>query len=253
VINETAARRFGFTSPAAAVGQPLPLADGPQQLAGLTHATVAAEAANRIVAVVPDFSFDGATQKIRPTFYIGAPDGYQLINVRLTGRDIPETLAAIDRISVATGSEKPLERFFLNEYIENLYLVVLREAQAFGVFAAVALVLACLGLLGLSAATADSRTREIGVRKAMGAGTSDILRMLLWQFSTPILWASLLAWPLSAVLLNRWLDGFADHVELRPWPFLAASALALVIALLTVGTHAVLIARAKPVTALRYE
>jgi putative ABC transport system permease protein len=253
VINETAARRFGFTSPAAAVGQQLPLADGPQQLAELTHASVAAEAANRIVAVVPDFSFDRATQKIRPTFYIGAPDRYQLINVRLTGREIPETLAAIDRISLTTGSEKPLERFFLNEYIQNLYLIILREAEAFGAFAGVALVLACLGLLGLSAATADTRTREIGIRKAMGADTADILRMLLWQFSTPILWASLLAWPLSAVLLNHWLDGFADHIELRPWPFLAASVLALVIALLTVGTHAVLIARAKPVTALRYE
>ena len=74
-----------------------------------------------------------------------------------------------------------------------------------------------------------------------------------WQFSTPILWASLLAWPLSAVILNHWLDGFADHMELRPWPCLAASLLALVIALLTVGTHAVLIARAKPVATLRYE
>ncbi len=87
----------------------------------------------------------------------------------------------------------------------------------------------------------------------MGAGTADILRLLLWQFSAPILWASLLAWPLTAALLDHWLDGFADHVELRPWPFLTASALALVIALLTVGTYAVLIARAKPVNALRYE
>jgi putative ABC transport system permease protein len=253
VINETAVRRFGFASPAAAIGQPLPLTDGPQLLAGLTHESVEAEAANRIVAVVPDFSFDVAAQKIRPTFYFGAPESYQLINLRLTGRDIPETLTAIDRISAATGAAKPLERFFLNEYIQNLYLSVMREAQAFGVFAAVALVLACLGLLGLAAATAESRTREIGIRKAMGAGTGDILRMLLWQFSTPILWASLLAWPVSALLLTHWLDGFAYHVDLSFWPFLGASAVALIIALLTVGAHAVSVARAKPVVALRYE
>jgi putative ABC transport system permease protein len=254
VINEAAARRLGFTSPAAAIGQPLPLADGAEQLADMMHVSVAAAAANQIVAVVPDFSFDVAVQKIRPTFYMmGAPDWYQVINVKLTGRDIPETLEAIDRISIATGSEKPLERFFLNEYIQNLYLVVLREAQAFGVFAAVAILLACVGLLGLAAATAENRTKEIGIRKAMGAGTTDILRMLLWQFSTPILWANLLAWPLTALLLNRWLESFAYHVDIGISTFLAAGALALTIALATVAGHALLVARAKPVEALRYE
>jgi putative ABC transport system permease protein len=253
VINETAARRLGFTSPAAAIGQPLPLSDVAQQLAEMTGGSVTAQTVSQIVAVVPDFSFDVASQNIRPTVYFGAPDQYRLINLRLTGRDIPETLAAIDRISVATGAEKPLERFFLNEYIQNLYLAVLREAQAFGVFAAVALVLACLGLLGLAAATAESRTREIGIRKAMGAGTADILRMLLWQFSTPILWASLLGWPVSALLLSHWLDGFAYHVGMSPWPFLGASALALAIDMLTVIALAGSMARAKPVVALRHE
>jgi putative ABC transport system permease protein len=252
VINEAAVRRFGFTSPATAIGQPLPLADGPEQLADMTHASPEAAAANQIVAVVPDFSFDVAA-KIRPTFYVGAPHRYQLISVKLTGRDIPETLEAIDRISVATGTEKPLERFFLNEYIQNLYQLVLREAKVFGVFAAIAALLACLGLLGLSAAAAESRTKEIGIRKAMGAGTADILRMLLWQFSTPIIWATLLACPVSAVLLGRWLEGFADHVELSLLTFVAAGALALFIALATVLGHALIVARAKPVEALRYE
>jgi putative ABC transport system permease protein len=257
VINETAARRLGFRSPADAIGLPLPLAEGLKQLADTVQASANASGATwdpTIVAVVPDFTFDGASQKIRPTVFPGAPlERYQLVNVRLTGRQIPETLAAIDRIGVVTGAERPPDRFFLNEYIEGLYLAVLREAQAFGIFAVVALVLACLGLLGLSAETAGRRTREIGIRKAMGAGTSDILRMLLWQFSTPILWASLLAWPLTGFLLGHWLDGFADHIELRPWPFLASSALALIIALLTVGAHAAQIARCKPVAALRYE
>jgi len=180
---------------------------------------------------------------------------YRLISVKLTARDIPETLEAIDRISAdsATGAESAPERFFLNQYIQNLYLVVLREAQALGAFAAVAIVLACLGLVGLSAATAESRTREIGIRKAMGAGSSDILRMLLWQFSKPILWANLVAWPVSALLLNRWLEGFADHIDLSPLTFVAAGALALIIAVATVASHATLVARARPVEALRYE
>ena len=178
VINETAARRFGFAAPAAAIGEPLPLTDAPRDFMAVAH---------RIVAVVPDFSFDMAAEKVRATLYAADPAQYNLINVRLTGRDIPETLDTIDRLGVATSpAAKPLVRFFVNEYIQGLYLRVMREAQIFGVFAAVALVLAALGLLGLSAATAASRTREIGIRKAMGASTTDILRMLLWEFSAPM-------------------------------------------------------------------
>lgn len=246
VINETAARLFGFKTPAAAIGQPLPLADAPKDFAG---------AWKEIIAVVPDFAFDAGLHQIRPALYDGARSQYRLISVKLTGRDIPETLEAIDRISVgsATDAEGSPERFFLNQYIQNLYLVVLREAQALGVFAAVAVVLACLGLIGLSAATAESRTREIGIRKAMGAGSSDILRMLLWQFSKPILWANLLAWPVSAFLLNRWLEGFANHIDLGLLTFVFAGGLALIIAMVTVAGHATLIARARPVEALRYE
>ena len=244
VINETAVRRLGFTSPSAAIGQLLPF----------TNVSKGEFADREIVAVVPDFAFDVGLQRIRPTLYLAAPEGqYRLINVKLAGDEIPKTLAAIDRIGASTGAEAPLDRIFLSQYIQNLYVSVLKEAQALAVFAAVAVVLACLGLLGLAAAAAERRTREIGIRKALGAGSMDILRMLLWQFSTPILWANLLAWPVSALLLRRWLEGFPDHINLGLLTFVAAGALALVIALTTVAGHALLIARAKPVEALRYE
>ena len=113
--------------------------------------------------------------------------------------------------------------------------------------------IAALGLFGLSAHSAEQRTKEIGIRKAMGASRTDVLRMLLWQFAKPVLWANLIAWPAAGYLMHRWLQGFAHHVDLDPLIFVAASAVALVIALATVAGHALLVARAKPVAALRYE
>jgi putative ABC transport system permease protein len=127
------------------------------------------------------------------------------------------------------------------------------HATLFGIFAAVAIILACLGLLGLAASIAERRTREIGIRKALGADTGNIIQLLLRQFAMPVLWANLIAWPVSAYAMHRWLQGFAYHVELAVWLFPAAAGLTLLIALLTVGTHSILIARAKPVEALRYE
>ncbi|MEO8314343.1 MAG: FtsX-like permease family protein [Pseudomonadota bacterium] len=130
---------------------------------------------------------------------------------------------------------------------------MLRQTQGFGFFAVLAGLLACLGMLGLSALMAERRTREIGIRKALGAQTVDIARMLLWQFSLPVLWAILIAWPLAGWLMSRWLAGFAYHISMPPWLFGGAALLALCIALLTVSAHVLRIARSRPVHALRHE
>ncbi len=250
IINEAAVRRLGFASPAAAVGQPMPFAD--------PHLEAP------IVAVIPDFSIDTVHERIRPGMFAIAParsepivgqthDDYTLFSVKLRGRDIPETLAAIDRLWRRTGHNEPPDRFFLDSYIQNLYVAVLRQAQSFAACAAVAVLLACLGLAGLSTALANQRTKEIGIRKAMGAQTRDILRLLLWQFAKPVLLASLLAWAIAAVLMSRWLQTFAYHVTLDPVLFVAAAAGALLLALATVGAHCYSVARANPILALRYQ
>jgi len=244
VINETAAHRFGFSSTDRAIGQYLPIIDS-ADMAGMP-----------IVAVAPDFSIDAVNESVRPTVYTPFERDarwHQLINLKLTGRDIPRTLIAIDRLLTATNSADPIERQFLNDYIQNLYLSVQRQEQALAISAAVAVVIACLGLVGLSASLAERRTKEIGIRKAMGANTADILRMLLWQFTRPVLAAMAVAWVVAGLIMNRWLHGFAYHVELDVWLMLAAAAVGLLIALSTVGVHCYLIARARPVAALRYE
>jgi putative ABC transport system permease protein len=249
VINETAARRLGFSSAAAAIGQFLPVT------AGAPIPTVP------IAAVTPDFAIDAVDQAVRPAMYLPFEQnsraanmpGNTLVNVKLTGRDIPQTLVAIDRLLAAANPADPIDHLFLNDYIRNLYLSVQRQEQALAVSAAVALLIACLGLAGLAASLAQRRTKEIGIRKAMGAHTGDILRLLLWQFTRPVLWSIVIAWVVAGAAMRHWLQGFAYHVDLDPWLLLAAAGSGLAIALSTVAAHCYLVARARPVAALRYE
>jgi putative ABC transport system permease protein len=255
VLNEAAARKFGLQPAAQAVGKSvsLPSLGKPDAIASIVDSPV--------LAVVPDFSLNTVAATIPPTVYIQPGrqggldlDKLDLINARLSGREIPETLSAIDSLwRHTTGSPDPLKRFFLNEHIELLYQSVLRQSQAFGICGLIAMALSCIGLFALTAATAERRTKEIGIRKALGAVTTDIVMLLLWQFSKPVVWASLVAWPAAGYIMSRWLAGFAYHIDLPLWIFPAAAFAALAIALATVSTQSVLVARARPVEALRYE
>jgi putative ABC transport system permease protein len=243
VLNETAARQLGYARPADAIGFQLPgfIPGGSKTLP--------------VVGVVADFSLGSVEHPIdAQVFQVGPRDPrLQLISVRLTGRQIPETLDAIDRLWMASGAHDPIQRYFLEEHMQTRYLAMLRAAQLFGIFSAIAVLLACLGLFGLAASIAEQRTREIGIRKALGADTGNIFRLLLRQFAKPVLWANLIAWPVTAYAMQRWLQGFAYHIDLPLWLFPTAAALALLIALLTVTTHSILVARAQPVAALRYQ
>lgn len=251
VLNESAVRALGFRSPQEAIGEILTV---PHTLMGVSNFETQMEQ-KEIVAVVPDFSFGSVESAILPTGYYlpeGAGDG-GVMHLKLAGRNIPETLAAVDAVWLKHGENRPVIRMFADEHVQNLYASLLRQAKGFAAFCAVAMLLACLGLVGLAASIAQRRTREIGVRKALGADQGDIVRLLLWQFGKPVLWANLIAWPVAGYLMNRWLEGFAYHAPLQPLLFVGAAAVTLAIALLTVSAHSILVARAKPVTALRYE
>ena len=115
------------------------------------------------------------------------------------------------------------------------------------------MIIGCLGLFGLAAFTAERRTKEIGIRKVLGARTRDIVQLLVWQFSRPVIIANIIAWPIAWWLMRDWLNGFDERITLGPVPFLLAAALALGIAIATVVGHAVRVARANPIHALRYE
>lgn len=123
----------------------------------------------------------------------------------------------------------------------------------FVTFVVIAISIACLGLFGLVAHAAERRTKEIGVRKTFGAKTPDVMGLLLWQFSLPVLLSNVIAWPVAWYYLHGWLQGFATRVSLSPLYFLAAGLIALVIAWVTIAAHAFHMARANPVESLRYE
>jgi len=245
IINEEAVKALGYASPAEAIGKPLPTGDNTGDM---------------IIGVVRDFSLYPPMEKTRPTAYQTATDAggtlrgidAAALHLRLKGGDIAPTLAAIDAVW-KRHSPDPISRIFLDDFARQQQIAEVRQGQAFALFAAVAALLACLGLFGLSLSAVERRTKEIGVRKAMGADSADVLRLLLWQFSQPVLLANLIAWPLAWWLMRHWLAEFPYHIELSWWLFVGASGLTLLIALATVAAHALGAARQKPVLALRYE
>lgn len=245
VLNETAARRLGYADAAAAIGIALPAPAGPGQ----------PPATREVIGVVPDFSLASVESRIEALAYVvrGDDPGFDLTSVRLAGQQVPETLAAIDAAWKQSGARDPISRIFLEDYVQGLYTAMQHQGQLFGGFAVLALVLSCLGLFGLAASIAERRRREIGIRKALGAQSADVLRLLLWEFARPVLWANLIAWPVAGWLMQRWLQGYAYHVDLPLWVFPLAGVAALSIALATVAAQALRTAGARPVAALRHE
>ena len=226
VLNEAAVRRLGFTSAKDAVGQSLTWSS-PQtsRLARCDRRRPPKSSALcRISPSTP------CTRLVRPIVYYVDPDFQGIISVRIDGRRTPETLGAIDKLWKRVGSPGPIRRSFLDQRITALYADITRQELLLAVFSSVAISIAILGLFGMSASMSELRTKEIGVRKAMGASRADVVRLLLWQFTRPVVLANLIAWPLGYVLMQRWLNGFAQHIPLAPWLFLAPSGIAAAIA-----------------------
>jgi len=149
--------------------------------------------------------------------------------------------------------EVPLQTRLVEDGIAELYERDIFEGQMFAFFAGLTTLVGCLGLFGLAAFTAERRTREIGIRKVLGARVRDIVRLLVWQFTKPVIAANLIAWPAAWWLMRDWLNGFSDRVALGPFWFIASGLAALAIAVATTGLHALRIARANPIHALRHE
>ncbi len=236
MINQAAARSFGFT-PDQAVGKVI-------QVSGVEM---------RIAGVLRDAHFDAALEPARPLMFFYGRSQVPMLTVRLTGKDVAQTLAFIDASWHRYSPSTAITRFFLDDNFQALYRADEKQDQLLAAFVGIAVFIACLGLFGLAGFAAARRTREIGIRKAFGARNRDVLILLLWQFSVPVLIANAVAWPLAWYYLHGWLQSFAYRIDLNPLYFVTTGFAALLIAWATIFAHAWRVARANPIHALRTE
>jgi putative ABC transport system permease protein len=250
VLNESAVRQLGFESPQDAIGKSI---DWFRPSAASPTGAPPPFRSSRVIGVVGDFTLGSIRAPVEPTMYFVDPTSTYFLFAKLQGQRLPETLLSIDALWRSTGHVRPIKLNFLGETMREEYRDVQIQGGIIGASAGLAIVIACLGLFALAAFTAERRTKEIGVRKAMGASSVDVVRLLLWQFTKPVLWANIVAWPVAYWLTARWLHGFAYRVGLPIWLFLSASVVAVLIAWATVAAKAWLAARTTPATALQCE
>ncbi len=235
IINESLAQKIGWT---------------PQQAIGKT---IEKNVPGPVVGVVKDFNFESLHEPIKPLAIFLGRDYVQKFIVRLNGNNMQSTLAKLEVLWKQRVPHRPFEYHFLDEDYNKLYVGEQRSSTLFTVAATLAILLACLGLFGLAAFTTVQRTKEIGIRRVLGANITSITMLIARNFLVMIGIAILIAIPLAWYAGNQWLQDFAFRIPVQAWVFVAASLATIMIALVTVGFHSVRSALMNPVKSLRTE
>jgi putative ABC transport system permease protein len=242
VVNRRAAMMFGFRDPAAALGQQVRTSIDGGDMVPCT-----------IVGVVEDTRIRSARDEIEPLIFTFDPDNITQLVVRYRSA---EPAAVMDGLRAGWNDflpDIPFDAAFAEDLVAELYARDRTRAMVFAGFAFLAVIISCLGLFGLAAFTAARRTKEIGIRKVLGARVRDIVQLLVWQFTKPVVVANLIAWPVAWWVMRDWLNTFDLRIDLGLTPFALAGLLALGIAVGTIAGHAIRVARTNPIHALRYE
>ena len=244
ILSESAARRLGFKTPQVAIGKTL--------TAGLTLREIGLVPVT-VIGVVKDARFRSMHDPLQPIMFLMSKNGFTHIDIRFAGIAPNKLRDEVQGVWNRLLPQVPFQGDFADEILRDEYKADTARGQLFAGFALLSVVVGCLGLFGLASFTAERRTKEIGIRKVLGARTRDIVKLLVWQFSRPVLIANLIAWPIAWWVMRDWLNRFDQRVGLGPTPFLLAGGLALGIAIATIASHAFRVARANPIMALRYE
>ena len=236
ILNEAAVQQLGLEDP---VGKQVEL--------------VSQRRKGTVIGVVNDFHQASLHQTIKPLVLQKWQPFFRMLSLKIRPEGLTETLAAIEATRRRFLPNRS-ERFkFLDADMERLYRAERRQGQVTQIFSLLAIFVACLGLLGLVAFTAQQRTKEMGIRKTLGATATNIVALLLTGFVKLVLIATVLAWPVAYFVMDDWLQDFAYRTEMGPSTFLVSGLMALLITILTVGYRALKTASVDPVDALRYE
>jgi putative ABC transport system permease protein len=248
LINEQAVRALGFVSPEDAVGKLVSFNHVFRQPAVHTGMHQA-----EIVGVLEDFQIGTVEDPIEPVALYNNPNMLAAVNIKITGQSVPETLAAIEQRYDEFGTFGNFSPLFYDQSIQNMYLSMQRQSQLFAVLSAIAIFISLLGLLGLACHAAVTRTKEVGIRKCLGSTRWGLTGLFLWQFARPVIIANLIGGLGAWFFMSTWLEGFARQIDLQLWVFLAAFAMTLGLALLTVFSYVWRLSGNRPAGALRYE
>jgi putative ABC transport system permease protein len=240
ILNESAVHALGYPSPRAAIGELL--SGGQNNMDSM-----------EVTGVISDFHNEGLQKAIQPLVIFPNRGTRGNYSVKIEGINISSTVASIKKVWDQHFSTDPFDYFFLDEFFSRQYDENRRFGMVFGLFAILAITIACFGLLGLSAYNVLERTKEIGVRKVLGASVNNLVIGLSKDFILLVAVAFVIAIPVTAVAMHSWLQGFAYRTSLTWWIFAAAGLLSIAIALLTVGFQALKAALANPITSLRSE
>ena len=236
IINETAVQSLGFDTPKEAINQDISIGDQP----------------NRIVGVFKDFSWSSAHNPRESVIFI-MNQGNDQISIKVGTDNLPGTIAAVEQLYQQLFPGNPFQYAFADETFDAQYREDQQFAKLISVFTVLAIIIACLGLFGLAAFTAEQRTKEIGVRKVLGASVAGIVSLLAKNFVGTVALSFLLASPLAWYAMNQWLQDFDYRIDIEWWMFAVSGTLVLLIALLTVSFQSIKAALANPVDSLRNE
>jgi ABC-type antimicrobial peptide transport system permease subunit len=235
ILNETAVKKMGLRPPY--IGQQISF-----------H-----RRQGTIIGVLKDFNFKSLKDPVTPLLFFTQWYQGNMLYVRTTAADAQQAIAAVKKQYQKYASYIPFTYNFIDKQFAAKYESDQREGTLFNLFAAIAIFISCLGLLGLATFTAQRRTKEIGVRKVLGASVGNLIRLVSVDFLKLVIIAIVIAIPVGWFVMNKWLENFAYKTDISWWIFLAAAAMAILIAVLTVSFQAIRAAVANPVEALRSE